>query len=133
LGDRLLGRTIEVRLLEAVLVDEIELDGWRGTTSGIWFVAQLDAAAVLERASLIAELEIDGVTYAATERTDDVVTDRLLRVMLPIRGNMAIEMPTEVLQTAAAERAILRFKERGDVRLDSVIEFAIDLTSLERG
>lgn len=133
LEDRLVGRTIDVRLLEAVVVDEIQLDDWRGTTAGTWVVAQLDAAAVSRRVNIVVELEIDGIVYAGTDRTDDLLTNRPLDPMLPIRGNVAIEVPTGVLASDAARDAVLRIMQRGDVRLDSVLEFRLDLSSLPSG
>lgn len=129
-GDRLVGRTADVRLVEVLLADELEAGTWRGTTAGRWVVAQLVAAGVSRQTNLVAELEIDGSVFAATERTDDVVTDRLLDVMLPVHGSAAIEVPTAVLESPAAEHAILRFSQRGDVRLDSVLEYPLDLTAL---
>lgn len=133
LGDRVTGRTLDIRLLEVAIVDAIDLEDWHGTTSGRWVVAQLDAAAVSGRINFAVELEIDGIRYGATERSDHVLNDRALVSLLPFRGNLAIEVPTAALESQAAAHAVLRFQGSGDVRLDSVIEYPLDLGGVPSG
>jgi hypothetical protein len=117
---------------EVSLAHEVELGLWRGTTSGIWFVAVATVEATVAPTLIEADLLIDGVRYPVTWRGDgDTVDTNALDVLFPTTGPLLIELPADVLDFPGARSAVLRIGPFGDDRLDSVIEIVIDLTTLD--
>lgn len=117
---------------EVALADVVELDGWRGTTSGVWLVAEATLAGYVERTTVGVDLFVDGVRFESTPRADsDTVDGRVVDPGLPVTGAILLELPRDILDRPGATSAVLRLGAAGDTRLDSVIEWRIDLTALE--
>lgn len=115
---------------DAYLAHEVELGNWRGTTSGIWFVAEGTIEATTEPRLVEADLLIDDVRYAVTSRVGGAVTDKTTGVGFPATGAVLIELPGDILGRLGARAAVLRISTFGDDRLDSVVDIVIDLTTL---
>jgi hypothetical protein len=132
LGDTVSSSQLIATVHEASLAHEVELDLWRGTSSGVWFVAEATVEATLESTLMDVDLFIDGVKYAATGRGEgDTVDENAVAVRFPRTGPVLIELPAEVLDFPGARSAVLRISAFGDDRLEGVIEIVIDLTTLE--
>jgi hypothetical protein len=132
LGDEVSSSLLIATVHEASLAHEVELGYWRGTTSGVWFVAEATVEATVESKLMDIDLFIDGVRYEATKRGEgDTVDHHSVAVRFPSTGPLLIELPAEVLDFPGAHSAVLRISTFGDDRLESVIEIVIDLTTLD--
>jgi hypothetical protein len=132
LGDTVSSPQLIATVHEASLAHEVELDLWRGTTSGVWFVAEATVEATLESTSIDIDLFIDGVKYSSTNRDKGGTVDQnSVAVRFPRTGPLMIELPAEVLDFPGAQSAVLRISAFGDDRLEGVIEIVIDLTTLD--
>jgi len=130
LGDRIESTYLVVRAHDAQLAHEVVLDGWTGTTAGIWLVVDTTLGARTESLSLGAELTVAGVRYRATQRVDNLDGQALV-AGLPISGPFLIELPADILDDPGARSAVLRLGPGFGLRLDSVVEITLDLTALD--
>jgi len=132
IGDRIVSQPMIVTVNEVFLADEVELDLWRGTTNGVWFVADATIAATVEREGVDVELYLDGVEYPSSSRADSSTVDgSVVDPGFPMTGPILIELPADVVDRPGARSAVLRISTGSDPRLDSVIELVIDLTQLD--
>ncbi|MEO5534389.1 MAG: hypothetical protein ABIR17_04580 [Pseudolysinimonas sp.] len=132
LGDTVSSQHLIATVHEASLAHEVELGSWRGTTAGVWFVADATVEATLESKLIEVDLFIDGVQYGGTKRGDGgTVDEHTVAVRFPATGPLLIELPADVVNFPGARSAVLRISPFGDDRLDSVVEIVIDLTTLE--
>ena len=131
-GDRIVSQHLIATVHEVFLADEVELDDWRGTTNGIWLVADATIVATLDREGVDVELYIDGVEYPSSSRSDSTVDSSVVDPGFPITGPILIEMPADAVDRPGAHAAVLRISTGSDPRLDSVIELVIDLTQLDK-
>jgi hypothetical protein len=129
-GDRLESHYLVVRALDAQLAHEVVLDGWTGTTSGLWLVVDMRLGSRTESMSLGAELLVGEVRYDPTTRVDNL-DGQALDAGLPVSGPILIELPKHVLDDPGAHSAVLRLGPGFDMRLDSAVEIDLDLTALE--
>ena len=131
-GDTVSSSNLIATVHEASLAHEVELGLWRGTTSGVWFVAEATVEATVESTLMEIEIFIDGVRYAATGRGEgDTVDENSVAVRFPTTGPLLIELPADVLDFPGAHSAVLRISSFGDDRLEGVVEIVIDLTTLD--
>lgn len=129
IGEEARGAELLLTVDDVVLADRAEDPrGW--AADGVWVVADIDmsARATEEMTSLAtAHLLLDGRTYRASERPASLLGETLGAGMVT-RGSVAFELPAGTDRG----RAVLRFAPKaGDLRLDSVIELAVDLSDLE--
>lgn len=131
-GDQVVSQHLVVSVHAMTLADEVVLDGWVGTTSGVWLVVDATAEARTETSTFGATVFVDGVTYASTPRTStDTLDGRVVDAGFPLTGSVLVELPADILDHPGARAATVRFSSDGDVRLDSVIEIGVDLTALD--
>ena len=132
IGEPISATHLIVTVHEVVLAHEVELGVWRGTTSGIWFVAEATVEATVKATVVEADIFIDGVQYPVTRRGDgDTVDTSSAEVLFPATGPLLFELPADVLELPGARTAVLQISTFGDDRLDSVIEIVVDLTTLD--
>lgn len=131
-GDVLVSDYHVVTVHDVVLAEEVELGSWRGTTSGVWLVVDATVAARTQRLSMDANVFLDGIRYPGTDRIGiETLDGRVHDPGLPMTGVILVELPADVRERPGATSAVLRFGRGSDVRLDSVIELRLDLTTLE--
>jgi hypothetical protein len=132
LGDRGTGRNIEATISEvrlATVVELDEVDGWRGTTEGVWVVATVTAATRAEAAGLTGFLLIDGLEFRGSERLDlDGLQSWQLVPGIPTTGTVLFEIPESLAETAHDARLLVGLNP--DWRLDSVVGTTVDLAAL---
>lgn len=127
LGEEASGRNLAVTVTDVRRAASVSTEEW--TADGNWVVVDIEAHAIEEEvgASLVlATVQIDGVTYRASERPDSILETRLA-VDIPRIGSLAFELPASL----AAGDAVLRLALRTDTRLDSVLEFPLDLDDVD--
>lgn len=129
-GERSAGRELVVTVTDIRSADRVADDrGW--AAEGAWVVVDLAAEArVSEVFTLLgtASLVVDGKTFRASERAESLL-GRQLEVGVPTTGSVAFELPSELRERPA----VLRLAANGgDLRLDSVVELAVDLSDLTR-
>lgn len=130
-GDDLVSHHHVVTVHDVSLARTVGLEGWTGTTSGIWLVVDATVASRVERDTVDANLYLGEVRYPATNRTSDTVDGGVADAGFPRTGAILIELPADVVEHPGARAAVLRLGPSLDVRLDSVIELRLDLTELE--
>lgn len=117
---------------EVSLARQVELGFWRGTTAGVWFVAEATVEATVDPTLMNVDLFVDGVRYPATSRGEgDTVDANTVAARFPRTGPVLIELPADVAAVPGATSAVLRIGPFGDARLTGVVELVIDLTTLE--
>ncbi|MFT4029677.1 MAG: hypothetical protein QM675_07365 [Protaetiibacter sp.] len=132
-GERGEGRGLRASVDGATLADVVALDGWTGTTTGVWFVADVRMEST----------ETPSLAYATVRVGERVWTTSLrpglyamqsasLDPGLPLAGSFIFELPEEVLDESAARHATLWLSTKDDTRLITVIEVELDLTGLDR-
>lgn len=132
-GEPATSRTLVVTAHEIVLADEVEVGGWRGTTSGVWLAGELTTEAIAQTSFSSLDVFVDGVRYTATRRMSGAtVIQASTAPGFPVTGPFAVELPAGILEQPGARAAVLRIGEGLDARLDSVVELTVDLTTLER-
>lgn len=126
-GEAGVGRNIAITVESAHRSDRATDGAW--SADGNWLVLDLSAAAVVsEQAALLnhVELEIDGRTFRASERPQSLLGTPL-SVGVPRLGSVAFELPADLDHGAG----IVRFALNPDTRVDSVIEFPVEIGALE--
>lgn len=136
-GEPAVGRAFAVtvtapRISEGVTGTSVQQSGARWSAPGIWLVVEIEAAArASDDGALLnrADLQVGGRTFSPSDRPRSMhrvalVTD------VPQAGTLAYELPADILGDPGAEAAMLRLALDFDVRLDSVLELPLDLTSL---
>lgn len=131
IGEETVSRHLVVTVHEVTLADRVEVDGWRGTTSGVWLAGEVTVEATTEPRLVRIDVLIDGVRYAPSGRLDDGIVDWTVDAGLPSTGAFAVELPADILERAGARSAVIRIGAGSDSRLDSVVELTVDLTTLE--
>ncbi|WP_395638805.1 hypothetical protein [Pseudolysinimonas sp.] len=130
-GEETVSRHLVVTVHDAQLADEVVVDDWRGTTSGVWLVVDATIQARTERSTVAVNVFVDGVRYPATGRIGtDAVDGRVADAGFPVTGSVLVELPADILDHPGARTATVRFSSGIDARLDSVIDLEFDLTSL---
>jgi hypothetical protein len=135
IGETLTGRNIEAVVSEVRIADEvIASNGWAGPSTGVWVVVDASVSSVVDDygASLgTAELVIDGITYSASERPDDeTIAREPLTTGIPVTGPLMFEVPQELVESDAAASARIQLAVSSDPRVDSMLAFTVDLSSL---
>jgi hypothetical protein len=131
-GDQIVSQHLVATVNDVGLTEVVELDFWRGTTSGVWLVVDATIQARIERTGVDANVFIAGVRYAATNRTStDTVDGRVADAGFPVTGSILIELPADAQTMPGADSATLRISPGLNARLDSVIELRLDLTQLD--
>lgn len=131
IGDEIVSQHLIGTVNEAHFADEVELDLWRGTTNGVWFIADTTLVATTAPEGTEVDLFIGGVRYPSSSRGDGVVDESVVDAGFASTGPILIELPADVLDRPGAREAVLRISTGFDARLDSVIEVVIDLTQLD--
>lgn len=132
LGEQIVSRHLLATADDVALAREVDLDGWTGTTAGVWLVVDATLEGRVARTTVDADVLIDGVRYASTSRTStDTVDGRVVDPGFPVTGSILVELPADVRDLPGARSAVLRIGPGGDSRLDSVIELTLDLTAIE--
>ncbi|WP_213815364.1 hypothetical protein [Glaciihabitans sp. dw_435] len=110
-------------------------NGWKGTTPGVWVVAEISAQAVVDDESAplgTAVLRAGDVTFSASTRPGDAtVAVGGLATGIARSGPLMFELPRDVLTGAAAATAQLELAIDSDPRADSLLVFPVDLSSLD--
>lgn len=132
-GEQIVSEHLIVTVNDAQLADEVVVDEWRGTTSGLWLVVDATVEARTERSTVDVDVFIAGVRYPASGRISTKAVDgRVADAGFPVTGPVLVELPADILERAGARAARVRVSTGLDSRLDSVIEVELDLTSLEQ-
>jgi hypothetical protein len=121
------GRNIAITVHDVRRAEAASAGEW--TAVGNWVIVDLDAEAVVaEFGTLLnlATLEVDGRTYAASERPDSLRRGSL-SVGIPRSGSLAFELPDGV----DPADAVLTLGLDSDPRLDSLIVVPIDLSRID--
>ncbi|MEH3088540.1 MAG: hypothetical protein PGN24_02720 [Microbacterium arborescens] len=125
LGEPAVGRNIAVTVNDVTRADSVSSGPWHA--EGTWVVVDLAAEAVAtERGALLsnAVLVVDGRTYRATERRPSML-DARLSVGVARTGSLGFELPAD-----ASGPAVLQLALNPDTRVDSLIEYRVDLDAL---
>lgn len=131
LGERAIGRNIAAQVDDAVLADVVELDGWRGTTTGVWLVVDAQVAAVVQSTLPAGELQVGDRRWIASGRPGTgALQNTALSPGLPMVGALVFELPRDIAEQPGADRAQLRISAGSDARLDSVIALDLNLADL---
>jgi hypothetical protein len=131
-GEEAVSQHLVATVREVSLAEEVELDFWRGTTSGVWLVVEATIGATRDRSLVEVDVLIDGARYPSTGRADSSTVDGgVVDAGFTVTGPILIELPADVQNLPGASTAVLRIAPGLDSRLDSVIELVIDLTALE--
>lgn len=123
------GRNLTAQVIEVRFADSIDDGLWHA--EGNWLVFTLDVAAVVDQTNAglyLTELIVDGVQYDATERTTMTLRNEPLSPGLAVRGELAFELPDDVVDGPAQ----LRLAAASDPQLDSIIVIDVDLSQLDR-
>lgn len=132
IGDEIVSQHLIGTVNAAFFADEVELEEWRGTTNGIWLVAETTLSATTEPEIIQVDLFVGGVRYPSSSRGDGVLDESSVDAGFASTGPILVELPADVLERSGAREAVLRISTGlGDARLDSVIEVVIDLTQLD--
>lgn len=130
LGEAVVSEHLVVTVHSLALADEVDLDGWRGTTAGVWLVVDATIAARTERMGVQADVFAGDTRYPSTGRVGiDVLDGQVADAGMPLRGAILVELPTDLVERGGD--VVLRIGPGLDVRLDSVVEYRIDLGSLD--
>lgn len=125
-GEPAVGRNLAVTVHDVARADSVSSGPWRA--EGTWVVVDLAAEAVAsERGALLsnAVLVVDGRSYRATERRTTML-DARLSVGVARSGSLGFELPA-----GASGPATLQLALNPDTRVDSLIEYRVDLDALE--
>ena len=120
------GRAFEATVTGARLGDRAVAGGW--SAEGTWLVVDLEAQARFEKEGAVlgwVGLTIDGVTYRASERPTSMLGAGLA-AGLPKEGSVAFELPADLADAVGTVQIALN----GETRLDSVVEWTVDLSTL---
>lgn len=132
IGEQGVSQHLVATVREVYLAEEVDLDGWHGTTPGVWLVAEATIGAIRDRNLVELDVFIDGARYPSTGRADSSTVDGgVVDAGFTVTGPILVELPAEVWNLPGARTAVLRIAPGLDSRLDSVIELVIDLTALE--
>lgn len=126
-GERGEGRNIAITVHDVRRAEAASAGEWRA--EGNWVIVDLDAEAVISEFGTLlslATLEVDGRTYAASERPDSLRRGSL-SVGIPRSGSLAFELPDDV----DPAHAVLTLGLDTDPRLDSVIVIPVDLREID--
>jgi hypothetical protein len=134
LGTRVDARTFSVTVLDARLADRVQTPEWTGDTTGVWLVVDIEFERTLDRGSLTGSFRIGDTDYLLSARPDLASIDGGASSMpgLPWTGSMLVELPLSALDDSAAGAAVIRFATSTDPRLDAVVDYTIDLGSIDR-
>jgi hypothetical protein len=131
-GETVTGRDIQARLSDPRLGEEATVGSWRGTTAGVWLSVEATVSPVVAPGIVDAQLTVGDYVFLSTSRpSTDTVTERAGEAGLPLSGVILFELPDTVAELPGADRAALTLATSSDPRLDSVIEYRIDLTALD--
>ena len=126
-GERGEGRNIAITVHDVRRAEAASAGEW--TAEGNWVVVDLDAEAVMSEFGTLlslATLEVDGRTYAASERPDSLRRGPL-SVGIPRSGSLAFELADDI----EPADAVLTFGLDTDPRLDSLIVVPVDLREID--
>jgi len=126
-------REFNLAVTDARLADRLTSDEWVGTTDGTWLVVDVLFAARIKSTNLSGTLTVNGVDYLSSQRIhDNGLDDAFSDPGLVWQRSMVFELPTSVTHGAGASEAVVQFAAHGDPRLDGVIDFPVDLTTLKK-
>jgi hypothetical protein len=132
IGEELVSQHLVVTVHDAALAQVVELNGWEGTTAGVWLVVDATIAARVDRRLVASDVFVGAARYPGTGRAStDTVDGRVADAGFPVTGSILVELPADVRERPGATSARLRLSSGYDVRLDSVVELTLDLTRLE--
>lgn len=126
MGERGVGRNIDVTVTRARIVHDLRSGSWSG--SGSWLLVDVRAATVTTSTDVVfggAQFDLDGLSYTASTRMSSLLNTRLV-TGVPRSGGIAFELPAG-LHHGTGE---LAFTLSLDTRADSQIRVPIDLSTL---
>jgi hypothetical protein len=135
LGARVDARMFSVTVLDTRLADRVQTPEWTGDTPGVWLVVDIEFERTLERGSITGSFRIGDTEYLLSARPDLASIDgggASSMPGLPWTGSMLVELPLSALEDPAAGAAVIRFAVSADPRLDGVVDYTIDLGSIDR-
>jgi hypothetical protein len=131
---RVVSREFTVTVTGARLADRVQSPEWTGTTTGVWLVVDIVFERNLRRGPIGGSFRIGDTDYLLSERPDMASINGGASSLpgLAWAGSMLVELPLSALEDPAATGAVLRFATQDDPRLDGVVDYPIDLTTLDR-
>jgi hypothetical protein len=121
-----------VSVTDARLADRVQTPDWAGTTTGVWLVVDIEFERRLARGPITGTFRIGDTDYSISARAHDVTIDSASSLPgISWAGSMLIELPASALEDPAANAAVVRFATHFSPQLDGVVDYTIDLTSLE--
>lgn len=129
IGERGIGRNLDVRYESVRLADSVTNGDWTGTTSGVWVVVDLVAMNRVEPTGLQSFLVIGDLEFRGSERLgSDGIESATLTPGIPTRGTLLFEIPRELAEQTSDARILVA--TMSDWRLDSAIGTTVDLSAL---
>lgn len=116
---------------EVALAHEVEFDGDRLTTAGVWMIVDVTLEGTTQRTLTQVDVFVGGERYSASGRADGTVDGGVVDAGFPRTGSVLVELPADIQTLPGAGRAVLRISPGLDTRLDGVIELVVDLTRLD--
>jgi len=130
LGERGIGRNVEVTFTEVQLADAVEYEEWTGTTTGVWLVVDLTAMNRVEPAGIQSFLLIGDREYRGSDRMgSDGIESAVLAPGIPTSGTIMFEIPRELASQTSSARVLI--STNSDWRLDSAVQTTVDVSALE--
>ncbi|MEO5919842.1 MAG: hypothetical protein ABIQ01_01735 [Pseudolysinimonas sp.] len=126
-------REFSVTVTGARLADRVQTPEWTGTTPGVWLVVDIVFERRIDHGPITGAFRIGDVEYLLSTRPDDASIDggASSQPGIPWAGSMLIELPLAALDDPDAGVSVLRFATQSDPRLDGVLDYTIDLGSLD--
>jgi hypothetical protein len=132
-GARVDSREFSVSVTDVRLADRVQTPEWTGTTPGVWLVVDIEFVRRLARGPITGTFRIGDTDYSISARAHDITIDSASSLPgISWAGSMLIELPASALEDPAANAAVVRFATQFTPDLDGVVDYTIDLTSLER-
>ncbi len=129
LGDRGIGRNIDVRYEAVRLADVVTSEEWTGTTNGVWVVVDIVAMNRVEPTGLHSSLMIGDKEFDASDRIGIYGMEAAsLTPGIPTRGTLVFEIPRELAEQTTDARVLVA--TLSDSRGDSAIGTTVDLSAL---
>lgn len=133
LDTRVESREFSVTVTGARLADRVQTPEWTGVTPGVWLVVDIVFERNLDRGPIIGSFRVGETEYLISTRPELASIDSASsQPGIPWAGSMLVELPASALDDPDAMHAVMRFMTQDTPRLDGVVDFAIDLTDLDR-
>ncbi|CAN5450607.1 hypothetical protein BH09ACT4_BH09ACT4_10870 [soil metagenome] len=127
-------REFSLTVTSVRLADRVVTPEWTGTTAGVWVVVDIEFQSRIDNAAITGSFRIGDTNYLLSSRPGSAAIDHgaFSQPGLPWAGSMLFEIPESALEAPRANSAVVRFAMSSDPRLDGVLDYTIDLTSLDR-